>query len=393
MPRAFVIIIDGVGVGELPDAAKYGDEGSDTLGNLAHAVGGLSLPNLEMLGLGCIHRIDGLDCAKNPAGCFGKMAEKSPGKDSTTGHWELAGLELANSFPTYPNGFPSEIIKKFTQLTGYEILGNYAASGTEIIKELGEEHLRSRKPIIYTSADSVFQIAAHEDVIPLKELYEICQISRILLTGEHSVARVIARPFTGENADSFIRTKYRKDFSLKPFGKTILNILQDNNIPTVGIGKINELYASQGIDVNIHAKKNSEGMKALENAVDEYNDGLIMANLVDFDMLWGHRNDVQGFKKSLEEFDYWLGSFLKRVQDNDILFITSDHGNDPTTPGTDHSREYVPILVFGGRVKNTINLGVRNTFADLHATLAGYFGVKQNNSGESFLNIMLQKSK
>ena len=389
MPRAFVIIIDGVGVGELPDAANYGDEGSDTLGNLAHAVGGLLLPNLEILGLGCIHTIDGLDCIKNPAGCFGKMAEKSPGKDSTTGHWELAGLELENSFPTYPDGFPSEIIKKFTQLTGYEILGNYAASGTEIIKELGEEHIRSRKPIIYTSADSVFQIAAHEDVIPLKVLYEICEISRNLLTGEHSVARVIARPFTGENADSFVRTKYRKDFSLKPFGKTILNILQDYNIPTIAIGKINDLYACQGIDVNIHTKQNSEGMTALENAVAEYNDGLIMANLVDFDMLWGHRNDIQGFKKSLEEFDYWLGSFLKRLKNNDMLFITSDHGNDPTTPGTDHSREYVPILVYGNRLKNAINLGVRNSFSDLHATLAGYFGVKQNNSGNSFLDVIL----
>jgi len=388
MKRAIVIIIDGVGVGELPDADQYGDSGSDTLGNMSRIGSGLDLPVLEKLGLGCLHEIKGVSCPPTVLGCYGKMAEMSPGKDSTTGHWELGGIVLNESFPTYPDGFPDEIIDKFIAETGYDILGNFPASGTEIIKDLGEEHLRTGKPIVYTSADSVFQIAAHEDVIPLPRLYEICEISRKILKGTHNIARVIARPFTGMDAASFSRTKYRKDFSVKPVAKTILNILQDRKIPTIAIGKINDLYAYSGIDITIETKQNSEGMKALERAIEDYTSGLIMANLVDFDMLWGHRNDVTGFINGLKKFDLWLSHYLNLLSNNDVLFITSDHGNDPTTKSTDHSREYVPILVYGHQIKSGINLGTRRTFADLHATLATYFDVGQGPDGESFWNLV-----
>jgi phosphopentomutase len=386
--RVFVIVLDGVGVGELPDAGRYGDEGSDTLGNLSRAVGGLNLPNLEKLGLACIHPVEGLKAAESPQAAFGKMAEKSPGKDSTTGHWELGGLILNQPFPTYPNGFPDEIICEFTSASGYGVIGNYPASGTEIIKELGEEHIWSRKLIVYTSADSVFQIAAHEKIVPVDELYRICQIARDLLTGEHGVARVIARPFTGENSADFQRTKYRRDFSLKPPDDTTLKRCQKSNIPTVGIGKINDLYAFDGIDKNVITKTNEEGMAALEHALDEEASGLIMANLVDFDMLWGHRNEPRGFQKGLESFDKWLGGFLDKLKVQDILFITADHGNDPTTPGTDHSREYVPLIIHGQSIKNRIDLGIRSTFADLDATIADYLDVAAGPGGKSFLQLI-----
>jgi phosphopentomutase len=386
--RAIVIIIDGVGVGELPDAENYGDIGSDTLGNLSRETGGLNLSNLEKLGLGCIHPIIGIECVENPLASYGKMAEASPGKDSTTGHWELGGLVLDKPFPTYPNGFPDEIFALFTRETGLNVLGNYAASGTEIIKELGEEHIKTGKPIIYTSADSVFQIAAHEDVIPLKKLFEICQISREILQGKHAVARVIARPFVGNNGDDFVRTRNRKDFSLKPSGETLLTKLQDAQIPTIAIGKINDLYAYDGISESLQAKTNAEGMHALSASLKNYPGGFIMANLVDFDMLWGHRNDKDGFKEGLSEFDIWLGSFLKDMAKNDILIITSDHGNDPTTPGTDHSREYVPLLVFGDRIHKSVNIGIRNSFADCQASLAEYFSIEKTKWGESFLQLI-----
>jgi phosphopentomutase len=302
----------------------------------------------------------------------------------------LAGLVLNQPFPTYPRGFPKKIISQFTNKTGYEILGNYPASGTEILKELGEAHLATGKPIIYTSADSVFQIAAHEQVIPLAKLYEICQAARDILQGEHAVARVIARPFIGDNQHNFVRTKYRKDFSLKPPGKTILNILQEAHIPTVAIGKINDLYAYQGIDQTIITKTNHEGMNALSQALEQYPKGFIMANLVDFDMLWGHRNDITGFKAGLEDFDRWLVQYKKHLATEDILFITSDHGNDPTTPSTDHSREYVPILVYGNALKSGVNLDTRTTFADLQATLSDYFSVLKGPYGTSFFNLIIK---
>ena len=386
--RAIVIIIDGVGIGEMPDASNYGDQGSHTLANLAAAVGGLDLPNLEKMGLGKIASISGLDGSLKALANYGKMAEKSKGKDSTTGHWELAGLIVDNPFPTYPNGFPSEILNEFEQRIGRGTLGNKPASGTEIIKELGEEHVNTGKPIVYTSADSVFQIAAHEEVIPLKELYNMCEIAREILTGKHAVARVIARPFIGNNADDFSRTKYRKDFSLKPFGKIMHQNFQDNGINTIAIGKINDLYALTGIDKSTHTKTNAEGMAALLKELDETKSGFIMANLVDFDMLWGHRNDPVGFYEGLKDFDQWLPTFIDKLSADDLLVITADHGNDPTTPSTDHSREYVPILVYSPGLKSDQNIGIRDTFADLQATLAEYFDVPSTGAGVSFLNLL-----
>ena len=385
MKRAIVIIIDGVGIGEMPDAAQYGDQNSNTLANLANTVGGLNLPHLQKLGLGNIWPINGVPAEKTATGNYGKLAEKSPGKDSTTGHWELAGLILEHPFPTYPNGFPEDVIEEFTRRTGYEILANKPASGTEILKELGEEHLRSGKLIVYTSADSVFQIAAHGDVVPLEKLYEICQIARDMLSGEHAVARVIARPFEGRNAADFKRTKYRKDFSLEPFDGILHLNLKDASWPTVGIGKINDLYANTGIQKSVVTKTNAEGMQAVLNELDETDSGLIMVNLVDFDMLYGHRNDSKGFYAALKEFDEWLPVLIEKLKGDDILFITADHGNDPTTPSTDHSREYVPILVYGPRLKNNVDIGTGETFADLQATIADYFAIKTTGNGNSFL--------
>ena len=387
--RVFVIIIDGVGIGEMPDAAKYGDEGSDTLGNMALHVGGMTLPNLEKLGLGKIMPLKGLSATIEAEGNYGKMTEVSPGKDSTTGHWELAGLQLEEPFPTYPNGFPDEVISAFTEKTGYEIIGNYAASGTEIIKDLGEEHLKTGKLIVYTSADSVFQIAAHSDVVPLEKLYEICQIARDILTGDHAVARVIARPFEGKDAESFQRTKYRKDFSLKPFDKILHQNLQNAGITTVAIGKINDLYAHTGISKSVHTKTNAEGMAAILAEMDETSEGFIMINLVDFDMLWGHRNLPDDFYEGLKVFDSWLPEFKAKLKKGDIVFITADHGNDPTSPSTDHSREYVPVLAFGPGLRNGQNLGTRKTFADLEATIAEYFSITSTGAGKSFLKNLL----
>ncbi|MEJ2544892.1 MAG: phosphopentomutase [Calditrichaceae bacterium] len=386
--RAIVIIIDGVGIGEMPDASNYGDQGSHTLANLASAVGGLHLPNLEKMGLGKITSINGLNSSLKALANFGKMAEMSKGKDSTTGHWELAGLIVDRPFPTYPHGFPPEVINEFEKKINRGVLGNKPASGTEIIKELGEEHIKTGKPIVYTSADSVFQIAAHEEVIPLKELYNMCEIAREILTGKHAVARVIARPFIGNRANDFKRTKYRKDFSLKPFGRIMHQIFQDYNITTVAIGKINDLYALTGIDKSTYTKTNEEGMDALLKELDETESGFIMANLVDFDMLWGHRNDPAGFYEGLQKFDQWLPAFMNKLSGDDLLIITADHGNDPTTPSTDHSREYVPILVYSLGLKSDQNIGMRDTFADLQATLAEYFKVPSTGKGKSFLNLL-----
>ena len=389
MKRVIVIIIDGVGIGELPDAAEYGDSGSNTLANIARAVGGFRLPNLEKLGLGKIYPVQGLNAGLNALANYGKMAEKSPGKDSTTGHWELAGMELDKPFPVYSDGFPEEILREFSKRTGYEVLGNKAASGTEIIKELGEQHLRSGKLIVYTSADSVFQIAAHEDVLPLEKLYEVCEISREILSGEHAVARVIARPFTGKSAADFQRTKYRKDFSLEPFGRTLHLNVKDAGLSTVGIGKINDLYALKGIAKSVYTKTNAEGMQAILQELEVTRSGLIMANLVDFDMLFGHRNNIKGFYGALQDFDQWLPAFMDKLVAGDMVIITADHGNDPTTPSTDHSREYVPLLVFGPGLKQDQNLGLRQTFADMQATIAEYLGTASTGNGTSFLQYII----
>jgi phosphopentomutase len=389
LKRIILIILDGIGIGELPDAYKFGDEGSHTLGNLARAVNGLSLPNLERLGLGNIQPIEGISPLPYSLGNFGKMEEKSPGKDSTTGHWEIAGYILNFAFPTYPNGFPEEVIEPFKKKIGRNILGNKAASGTEIIKELGTEHLKTGFPIVYTSADSVFQIAAHEEIIPVQQLYEMCLTARDILRGEHAVSRVIARPFIGKNPISFERTRARKDFSLKPSGKLIQNCFQENKIKTIGIGKIDDLYAGVGLDFKIHTKSNEDGMTVLAEQMKAIKKGLIMINLVDFDMLWGHRNNPTGFYEELRNFDKRLLEFLELMEEGDLMIITSDHGNDPTTPSTDHSREYVPILAYGPGLKKGVNIGTRETFADVGKTIMEAMGFKDCMiSGTSFWSLI-----
>ncbi len=386
MKNFFVIVLDGVGIGELPDAGKYNDEGSNTLSNTADAVGGLKLPNLQSLGLGNIEQIKGIEKVTHPFASFGKMAEISEGKDSTTGHWELAGLYVQTDFSYFPDGFSSEIVSKFLKETSCKgILGNKPASGTEIIVELGKEHLETGYPIIYTSADSVFQIAAHEEIIPLKRLYEICSITREkVLTYPLQVGRVIARPFVG-TPDNFTRTKNRKDFSLDPPEPTILDILSENNITTIGIGKINDLFNYKGIKKQLLTKSNEEGSEQLMKCAVEMKGSFIFVNLVDFDVYFGHRNDPKGFAQKLVEFDQFLPEFLSKLDESDRLVITADHGNDPTTPSTDHSREYVPLLYYRKGVTGK-NLGVRKTFSDVAKTVAKFFEVKNELNGISFLN-------
>jgi len=380
-----VIVLDGVGIGELPDASRYGDQGSNTLSNMAEYVGGLNLPNLQKLGLGNIASIKGLEPVDSPLASFGKMMEVSIGKDSTTGHWELGGLHIDKEFPLYPDGFPQSIINKFIEETEVEgVLGNIPASGTEIIERLGEEHLRTSFPIVYTSADSVFQIAAHEEVIPLNRLYKICEIARKnVLTGKDAVARVIARPFIG-TPGKFTRTTNRKDFSLDPFGHTILDYLYYNKIDTIAIGKINDLFNYRGIKTGYKTRSNSEGMERLLQVSSNAKSSFIFVNLVDFDVYYGHRNDPYGFAGALKEFDEFLPLLLNQLDASDRLVITADHGNDPTTPSTDHSREFVPLL-FYSKDETARNLGIRNTFADVAQTIAHYFKVNNDLKGKSFL--------
>jgi phosphopentomutase len=382
--RVLLIILDGLGVGELPDAEKYGDRGSATLPNLARARGGVRLPHLGSLGLGNIVPVAGVPPAASPRGAYGRMAERSPGKDSTTGHWELAGLVTKVPFPTYPNGFPPDVMEPFERAIGRGTLGNVAASGTEIIERLGEEHVRTGKPIVYTSADSVFQIAAHEDVIPIEKLYEFCRIARSILTGDHAVGRVIARPFAGKSG-AYYRTPRRHDFSIEPLGETVLDRLTAAGITVFSVGKVRDLFAGRGIAESVPTESNAEGVEAILGAMKSVRRGLIFANLVDFDMLWGHRNDVEGFARGLEEFDERFEEILGRAERDDLVMVTADHGNDPTTPSTDHSREYVPLLVTGRRVRGGVDLGVRESFADVGATLAELFGVPAPTGGRSFL--------
>ncbi len=386
MNNFFIIILDGVGIGELPDANNYGDQGSNTLANIAKSVGGLNLPNLNSLGLGNISEILGFPPSKLPLASYGKMREVSKGKDSTTGHWEIAGLKLNFDFPYYPNGFPDEIIEHFKQAANLKgVLGNKPASGTAIIDELGDEHIKTGYPIVYTSADSVFQIATHEEVIPLDQLYEICQIARDqVLVDEHSVGRVIARPFIGETGN-YNRTTNRKDFSLDPPTDTILNVLQKNGIQTVAIGKINDLFNYNGIDVNEKTKSNAEGMSKLIHYSSAVKNSFVFINLVDFDVYFGHRNDPVGFSNALKEFDDWLPAFLSKLDETDAMIITADHGNDPTTKSTDHSREYVPVL-FYRKNKAGRNLGIRESFSDAAQTVAHFFRINNNLEGKSFLN-------
>jgi phosphopentomutase len=380
--RFFLIILDGLGCGEARDAALYGDVGSDTLGNVARAVGGLRLPVLESLGLGCIRPIVGVAAATAPRAAYGLMRPASAGKDSTTGHWEICGLKIARPFPTYPNGFPGSVLDEFTRRTGRGVIGNKAASGTAIIEELGERHLATGDWIVYTSADSVFQVAAHEAKVPLTELYQACQAARAMLTGAHAVSRVIARPFAGARG-AFQRTANRRDFSIDPVGPTLLDHLADRGIPRLGIGKVDDLFAGRNI-ASTHTPTNQDAYRLIRDALERLDSGFVFVNVIEFDQSWGHRNDVAGFHRGLLDLDRELGSLLGLLRDDDLFVLTADHGNDPTTPSTDHARENVPLLVCGPRVR-PVALGERATFADLGQTAAEFFGVGPLAVGESFL--------
>ena len=393
MKRAAIIVLDGLGIGACPDQAVYGDAGSDTLGNVARAVGrdGLQLPNLERLGLGKCRSIPGLSPGVSPTAAYGVALPRSHGKDSTTGHWEICGVLLERPFPTYPNGFPTSLLDDFARRTGHGWLGNKPASGTRIIAELGEEHQRTGKWIVYTSADSVFQVAAHEHTVPPEELYRACRVARELLVGEHAVSRVIARPFTGRPG-AYQRTPGRRDFSIEPVGETLLDRLAAAGVPRVGIGKVDDLFAGQNI-TSEHTPTNGDAYRLVERALDETERGFIFVNVIEFDQTWGHRNDVAGFHEGLRELDAWIPRLEARATGDDLIILTADHGNDPTTPSTDHSREAVPILALGGEGGGgggggvrARPLGERRTFADMGATVADFFGVTPSPAaGTSFL--------
>lgn len=382
--RVIVVVLDSVGIGEAPDAADFGDLGSNTLGNIASAMGGLHVPNLAALGLGNIAPLQGVQPAQAPQGAYAKMAEQSAGKDTSTGHWELMGVKVTQAFPVYPDGFPPDVMERFEAAIGRGTLGNKAASGTAILDELGDEHVRTGKPIIYTSADSVFQIAAHEDVVPLDQLYEMCRIAREQLRGEHEVLRVIARPFVGRSG-AWERTPNRRDFSVTPPAPTVLEKLKDAGLMVYAIGKIEDIFAGVGITDAVHTEHNMDGVdRTIEAIKQQKRRGLIFTNLVDFDAKFGHRNNVQGYAAALAAFDQRMPDLLKSLRNDDLLVITADHGNDPTTPSTDHSREFVPILLAGPQVRAGTNLGVRNTFADLGATICDIFELEQPSLGTSF---------
>ncbi len=413
-PRVIVIVLDSVGIGELPDASAYGDEGSNTLGNIAARVP-LKIPTLRSLGLGNLVDLGRADddagsaagvAMRDPAyagaaadvavqdtsdaggsavrGAYGRMAEQSPGKDSVTGHWEMMGVVLDKAFPTFPAGFPADVIAEFERRIGRRTIGNVVASGTEIIDRLGAQHMRTGTPIVYTSADSVFQIAAHEDVIPIAEQYRICEIAFDLVARGMGVGRVIARPFVGQPG-AFKRTSNRHDYALEPYGETLLDLLTRNGVAVVSIGKINDLFAGRGIAHATHTASDAEGMERLEQAIGTVKDGFVFVNLVDFDTVYGHRNDVAGFAANLERFDASLGRMLPMLRESDLLVVTADHGNDPSTPSTDHSREFVPVMIAGHKVRHGVDIGTRETFADLGQTIAANFGVGPLAHGNSFL--------
>jgi phosphopentomutase len=382
--RIIVIVLDSVGVGALPDADTYGDGGSNTLGNVARQVP-LRVPTLRLLGLDRIVDLGGAESNAAPRAAFGRMAESSAGKDSVTGHWEMMGIVLDRAFPVFPDGFPKGLIDEFERRIGRGTLGNYAASGTHIIEVLGREHMRTGKPIVYTSADSVFQIAAHEDVIPIDEQYRINTVAFELAVGGYGIGRVIARPFIGKPGH-FRRTSNRRDFAMLPTSETVLDALTAVRIPVIAIGKVDDLFAGRGITRSVHTKSDDEGMDAVLSAMRSAPSGFVFANLVDFDTQYGHRNDVAGYSANLERFDARLENLLPRLRDDDLLVITADHGNDPTTPGTDHSREHVPLLVTGSSVRRGTDLGTRATFADLGQTIAENFGVGAMKHGRSFLS-------
>ena len=385
--RAAIIVLDGVGIGAASDAAAYGDAGSNTLGHVAHAVGGFSLPNVQRLGLGAVAPLEGMSPALHPTGAFGLLEPASAGKDSTTGHWEIAGLKLAVPFPTYPAGFPGDVLDAFTARTGREVICNEVGSGTEMLDRWGDAHVRSGAWIVYTSADSVFQVAAHESVVALPELYAACEAAREILTAPNNVSRVIARPFTGR-AGAWQRTTNRRDFSIAPPGETLIDALAAAGIPRTGVGKVDDLFARRGIEGG-HTTGNAEGIARILGWIGS-GSGFLFANLVDFDQLYGHRNDIAGFYKALREFDDALPALSSALHEDDLLFITADHGNDPTTPSTDHARENVPVLALGARIRPGA-IGRRATFADLGATVADWMGLAFRGAGKSFLPLIVPR--
>jgi len=387
--QVILLVLDSVGIGDAPDAAIYGDAGSNTLGNTAKAVGGLALPNLSQLGIGHLGDFLGIPIAGEPSGAYGRLTEVSAGKDTTTGHWELAGISSTEAFPTFPNGFPKVFMDMYEERIGIGTLGNCPASGTKIIEELGEEHIKTGKPIVYTSADSVFQIAAQEEVIPLDQLYEFCQIAREMLTGELNVSRVIARPFIG-TPGNFSRTENRKDFSVPPPRKTILDLVKESGYMVAGVGKIEDIFAFRGLTDSNHTGNNNDTINATIAFIQTHTPGLIFVNLIDFDQLYGHRNNPEGYANALEEFDRRLPEIHHAMSEKDVLFITADHGNDPTTPSTDHSRERVPLIAAGKPIMNGIDIGTRSSFCDMAASISYLLDVPGTGEGVEFASKILK---
>ena len=390
--RAIIVVMDSMGCGEMPDSHLYGDSGCDTLGHISEFTNGLKVPNFKAMGLGNIHKIKGVEPVESPTAYYSLVSEQSNGKDTTTGHWEIGGIITEKAFPTYPNGFPEEIMTEFEAKTGKKTIGNYPASGTQIIDDLGEEHVKTGKLIVYTSADSVFQIAAHEEVVPIDELYRYCEIARAILIGDHPVSRIIARPFLG-TVGNFYRTENRKDFALAPTEKTMLDLISESGLAVTGVGKIEDIFCHQGLTDSFHTTNNKDGMECIERLLcEDKRKGLIFANLVDFDMLYGHRRDPRGYADAIEAFDIFLPRIISAMEENDALIITADHGCDPTFKGSDHTREYVPLLWY---MKNTEGgaLGNRSSFADISATILEMFNISSNLSGTSFSDKILKLSK
>ncbi|SHI56390.1 phosphopentomutase [Geosporobacter subterraneus DSM 17957] len=386
--RVNILVLDSVGIGELPDSPAFGDNGVNTFGNLVKACGGIHIPNLLKLGFGNIEGVEGVEASESPLGAYGRAAEISNGKDTTTGHWEIAGLHIEQPFQTYPDGFPKFIMDAFEEKIGRKTLGNIPASGTEIIERLGEEHMQTGSPIIYTSADSVFQIAAHEEIIPIDELYRICEIAREMLVGEVQVARVIARPFTG-SPGKFERTSNRRDYSVSPFAPTLLDTAKDKGLDVIAVGKIEDIFNGQGITEAVHTKDNMDGVDQTIAYLKKENRGIIFTNLVDFDAKYGHRRDPEGYRLALEAFDQRLPELLENLGEDDIIILTADHGNDPTYMGTDHTREYIPIVVYGKKVKQNVNIGTRSSFADIAATVADLLDLEKPAVGVSFKDLII----